>query len=155
MSDSLQPYGLWPARLLCPWDSVGRNAGVGCRALLQGVFPTQGSAASLTSPALAAGFTSATTCIYAFADWELLADWELNPCLLCLLHCKQILYHWATGKPHMCLYICVCIYTHRRCKRCTFDPWVMKIPWRRAGQPTPVFLPEESHGQRSLAGYRP
>ena len=34
-----------------------------------------------------------------------------------------------------------------------FDPWVVKIPWRRAWQPTPVFLPRESHGQRSLAGY--
>ena len=31
-------------------------------------------------------------------------------------------------------------------------PWVRKIPWRREGQPTPVFLPEEFHGQRSLAG---
>ena len=33
-----------------------------------------------------------------------------------------------------------------------FDPWVRKIPWRRARQHTPVFLPGESHGQRSLAG---
>ena len=36
-----------------------------------------------------------------------------------------------------------------------FDPWVGKIPWRRAWQPTPVFLPGESHGQRKLAGYSP
>jgi len=35
-----------------------------------------------------------------------------------------------------------------------FDPWVGKIPGRRKWQPTPVFLPGESHGQRSLAGYR-
>ena len=35
------------------------------------------------------------------------------------------------------------------------DPWVRKIPWRRAWPPTPVFLSGESHGQRSLAGYRP
>ena len=34
-----------------------------------------------------------------------------------------------------------------------FDPWVRKIPWRNAKQPTPAFLPGESHGQRSLAGY--
>ena len=40
-----------------------------------------------------------------------------------------------------------------RCKRCRFDPWVGKIHWRRKWQPTPVFLPGESHGQRSLAGY--
>ena len=36
-----------PARLLCPWDSPGKNTGVGCRALLQGIFPTQGSNPSL------------------------------------------------------------------------------------------------------------
>ena len=36
-----------------------------------------------------------------------------------------------------------------------FDPWVGKIPWRRAWQPTPVSLPRESHGQRSLVGYSP
>ena len=36
-----------------------------------------------------------------------------------------------------------------------FNPWVGKIPWRRARQPTPVFLPGESHGQRSLVGYGP
>ena len=41
----------------------------------------------------------------------------------------------------------------RRCKRLGFDPWVRKIPWRRAWQPTLVLLPRESHGQRSLVGY--
>ena len=59
VSDSLQPHGLQPARLLCSWDFPGKNTGVGCHALLQGLFLTQ----------------------------------ELNPCLLCLLHCRQILYH--------------------------------------------------------------
>ena len=36
-----------------------------------------------------------------------------------------------------------------------FDPWVGKILWRRKWQPTPVFLPGKSHGQRSLVGYSP
>ena len=36
-----------------------------------------------------------------------------------------------------------------------FSPWVGTLPWRRAQQPTPVFLPRESHGQRSLMGYSP
>ena len=36
-----------------------------------------------------------------------------------------------------------------------FDPWVGKIPWRRAWKPTLVLLPGESHGQRSLVGYSP
>ena len=44
---------------------------------------------------------------------------------------------------------------HRRLKRLRFHPWVGKIPWRRAWQPTPVSLPGELHGQRSLAGYSP
>ena len=43
VSDSLWSHGLRPTRLLCPWDSPGKNTGVGCRALLQGIFPTQGS----------------------------------------------------------------------------------------------------------------
>ena len=42
-----------------------------------------------------------------------------------------------------------------RAKETWFDPWVRKILWRRAWQPTPVVLPEESHGQRSLVGYSP
>ena len=41
-SDSLWAPGLQPTRLLCPWDSPGKNTGVGCRALLQGIFPIQG-----------------------------------------------------------------------------------------------------------------
>ena len=41
----------------------------------------------------------------------------------------------------------------RDLKRCRFKPWVGKIPGRRAQQPTPVFLPGESHGQRSVVGY--
>ena len=40
-------------------------------------------------------------------------------------------------------------------KRHGFDPCVRKIPWRRAWQPTPVFLPGESYGQRTLSGYSP
>ena len=43
----------------------------------------------------------------------------------------------------------------RRRKRFGFDPCVGKIPWGRAWQPTPVFLPGESHGQWSLVGYSP
>ena len=47
--------------------------------------------------------------------------------------------------------ICQC----RRHKRLRFDAWVEKIPCSRKWQPTSVFLPEKSHGQRSLAGYSP
>ena len=40
-----------------------------------------------------------------------------------------------------------------QCRRPDFVSWVGKIPWRRKWQPAPVFLPGESHGQRSLTGY--
>ena len=43
----------------------------------------------------------------------------------------------------------------RRCKRCEFYPCGGKMPWKKAWQPTPAFLPGESHGQRSLVGYSP
>ena len=49
MSSSLPPYGLQPARLLCPWPSPGKNTGVGCHFLHQGIFPTYGSNTHLLS----------------------------------------------------------------------------------------------------------
>ena len=54
---------------------------------------------------------------------------------------------WFCGKESTC--------QCRRRKRLKFDPWLGKIPWRKAWQPIPVFLPGESHGQRSLVGYSP
>ena len=54
---------------------------------------------------------------------------------------------WLSGKEP----ICQC----RRQRRCRFDPWAGKIPWRRAWWPTPVFLSGESRGQRSLVDYSP
>ena len=50
---------------------------------------------------------------------------------------------WLRGKELAC-----------QCRRCEFDLWVGKICWR-IWQPTPVFLPGESLGQRNLAGYSP
>ena len=69
---------------------------------------------------------------------------------------------------YICVCVCVCICIAPQVTlvvknppasagdiRDRFHPWVGKIPWRRARQPAAVFLPGESHGQRSLAGYRP
>ena len=69
MSDSLQPVGLWSARLLCPWDFSCKNTGVDSHFLLQEVFPTQ----------------------------------EWSPSLLCLLHCRCVLYllsRWCLPLGH-------------------------------------------------------
>ena len=43
VSDSLRPHGLQPAWLLCPWNSLGKNTGVGSQSLLQGIFSSKGS----------------------------------------------------------------------------------------------------------------
>ena len=76
VSDSLQPYGLQPARLLCPWDFPGKNTGVGCHALLRGIFLTQGvEPVSLASPALAGGFFTTR------ATWEALPHSRQHICL--------------------------------------------------------------------------
>ena len=50
---------------------------------------------------------------------------------------------WLSSKEFAC-----------QSRRCGFSPWVKKIPWRRKWQPTPVFLPGKSHGQRNLVGYK-
>ena len=51
---------------------------------------------------------------------------------------------WLSGEESTCL-----------CRRCRCNPWLRQIPWRRKWQPTPVFLPGKSHGQRSLVVYSP
>ena len=61
-----------PAKLLCPWDSLGKNTEMGCLALLQGIFPTQGLNLHLfMSPPLAGGFftTRATWESHGTTDW--------------------------------------------------------------------------------------
>ena len=47
------------------------------------------------------------------------------------------------------------VKNYLQCRRCGFDPWVGNIPWQRKWQPTPVFLPGKSHGQRSLVDCSP
>ena len=53
------PNGLWPTRLLCPWDSPGKNTGMHCQTLLQGIFPNQGLTHVSMFPALAGRFFTA------------------------------------------------------------------------------------------------
>ena len=54
---------------------------------------------------------------------------------------------WHSGEEPAC--------QSRRHKRCGFNPWMGKVAWRRPWLPAPVFMPGESHGQRSLGGCRP
>ena len=78
-----------------------------------------------------------------FAYWLNCCCFVLLPlCLSFLSSLIQLilwLKTWFSSKESAC-----------QCRRCGFNPWVRKIPWRRKWQPTPIFLPEEFHGQRSL-----
>ena len=64
-----------------------------------------------------------------------------------LLRDAYELLSWLSGKESPC--------QCRSCRRCGFSPWVGKMSWRTKWQPTPIFLPGKSHGQRSLVGYIP
>ena len=55
------------------------------------------------------------------------------------------------GRPLWLRWERICL----QCRRPRFNPWFGNIPWRRKWQPTPVFLPKESRGHRSLVGYSP
>ena len=83
-----------------------------------------------------------------FSQWrkysKIICTKEPDLCSKCI---SNGLPRWFSGKESACQ-----CRSHRRCR---FSPWVWKIPWRRKWQPTPVFLPEESQGKRSLEGYSP
>ena len=94
MSDSLWPHGLQPARLLCPQNSPGRNTGVSCCALLQGIFPDPGvEPAFLMSLALAGGFFTTSP------TWE--AFNALTYYFIINSHCWTCPLHGVNGK-HNC-----------------------------------------------------
>ena len=61
------------------------------------------------------------------------------------------LVHFNLGGSEVKASACICL----QCGTPGFDPWLGKIPWRRKWQPTPIFLPGESGGRRSLVGYSP
>jgi len=77
----------------------------------------------------------------ATQSWLPPAEWDECKCICCLLDSFR-----ASLVAQM-------VKISLQCRRLGFDPWVRKIPWRRKWQPTPVFSPGKSHGQRSLVGY--
>ena len=61
---------------------------------------------------------------------------------------------WDGGASEVTQWYRICLLS-KRCRRCGFNHWGGKIPWRRKWQHTPVYLPGKSHGQKSLAVYSP
>ena len=77
MSNSLQLHGLWPARLLCPWDFPSKNTGVGCHFLFQGIVRTQESNSSCSD-------SSATPSYPSQLEWKVGLPWANTRCQVCL-----------------------------------------------------------------------
>ena len=126
-----RPHGLKPTRLLQPWDFPGKSTGVGCHCLLQCVKVKSLSRVRLSDPMDCSPPGSSGHGIFQarVLEWGAIA-----------------FSSGTSGKEPTC--------QSRKHKRHRFDSWVRKILWRRAWEPTPVFLPGKSHGQRSLVGYR-
>ena len=141
-SNSVWPYGLWPARLLCPWDSAGKNAGVGSHGPSRGFSQPRDwtcvSYISCTATLVPPG--KPLKCVYRKILSQSFATSNKTTVM-------SELCRWLRGE----LSACQCSRPRRR----GFDPWVRKIPWSRKWQPIPIFLPGKFHGQRSLAGYSP
>ena len=132
-----------------PWNSPGQNTGVGSLFLLQGIFPTQG---------LSLGLPHCQQILHQLSHKGI--PWERCQ----LIHVEGIMeieksllgYHHILDWFRQKLF--VSDGTESPCN--VGDPSLIPgsgrcIPWRRAWLPTPVFLPGELRGQRSLAGYSP
>ena len=178
--DSLQPHGLKPARLLCPWDSPGKNTGVVSHFLLQGIFPTQGS-----NP----GLPHCRRILY-HVSYQGSPIISFNPHLYSLPFLPSLTYRKLLSFIHVIKGRTYFPYTYRSLQLVIIFPYIShsinrilcfplgkgfprgsvnkesaskqetwvpslvgKIPWRRKWQPTPVFFPGKSHGWRNLIGY--
>ena len=120
-SNSLQPHGLQPAKLLCPWNFPGKNTGVGCHFPLRVIFPTQGQNLRLASAALAGGFFSTVPPGKPINDVGL----PKNMVTAFKLYISRTAYKWASQKVLVGKEpTCQC----RRHKGYGFTPWVRKTP---------------------------
>ena len=149
MSDSVRPHRWQPTRLPRPWDSLGKNTGVGCHFLLQCMKVKSQSEVAQSCPTLSDPMDcslpgSSVHGIFQarVLEWGAIASSNhlMNACYI-----SDGLPWWLSGKK---IFAC-------QCRRPGFDSHVGKILWREKPLPTPVCLPGKSHGQRGLAGYSP
>ena len=91
-------------------------------------------------------------CLYLSQPWYRQERWESHNKALQIATCLWRELVHASLRTTRASLVAQTVKNLSAIRRPGFNPWVRKIPWRRAWQPTPVLLPAESHGQRSLAG---
>ena len=139
-------HGLQPARLLCPWDFPGKNAGVGCHFLIQGIFLTWGSNLHLLH------LLPCRQILYPLS--------HLGSLIIFMVKVKLVLIDSAFGaRVQACFWKLNPQYS-LACVLGTAISFLKLYYWgkkkeRRQWHPTPVCLPGKSHGQRSLVGCCP
>jgi len=133
VSSSVQRCKRQPTRLPRPWDSPGKNTGMGCHFLLQCMKVKSKSEVAQ----LCLTLSDPMDCSLPGSS----SPWDFSRQeLVCSIEASW----WLIGKESTC-----------QCKKLRFDLWVGKTTWKRKWQPTSVFLPKKSHKQRSLAGNSP
>jgi len=156
VSVSVQPHRWQPTGLSHPWDFPGKNTGVGCHSLLPCMEVKSESEVAQLCPTLRdpmdcspPGSSIHGICQARVLEWgaiafsdEVLVNLKNN--MLTERSQSSGFSWWLSGIEYTCQ------SRHHR-----FDPWVGKIPLRREWQPSPVFLPGRSHGQRGLENYSP
>ena len=130
--DSLWTHGLQPSRRLCPLDFTGKNTGMGCHFLLEGIFLTQGS-----NPRLLHWQAGSLPLSHQGSPYLEMPE---NMCVLLVL-CPSLVALVVKNLPADAGHI--------------RDEGSIPGLGRSPGSSTPVFFLGESHGQRSLVGYSP
>ena len=173
MSNSVRPHGLQPTRLRHPWDSPGKNTGVGCHFLLQCMKVKSQSEVAHRVRLLATPWAAAHQAppSMGFSRQEYwrglpLPSPEKRPTNGYFGKAGDLGSIRELGRspgeeigyPLQCSGTSLVAQLVKNCLQCGrpgFDPWVGKMAWKRERLPTPVLLPSKSHGQRSLVGCSP
>ena len=148
MSDSVLPHRRQPTRLLCPWDSPGKNTRVGCHFLLQCMKVKSErefaqSCPTLSDPMDSSPPGSSTHGIFQarVLEWGAIA-----------FYASQYINTQVEKSPSMNIYMYWCFASMISLFQIDL---VALAAWRSQWQPTPVLLPGKSHGLRSLVGCSP
>ena len=171
MSDSVRPHRQQPTRLRHPWDSPGKNTGVGCHFLLQCMKVKSESEVAQSGRTLATPWTAAhqAPLSMGFSRQEYWSGVPLPSLVYNITHKQNRTVCSHTRHSPICVHTHTHTHTHTYASWChsgkeltcqcrwlrDSDHWVGKILWGKSQQLTSLFSPGESHRQKRLVGYSP